>query len=308
MAEPDSSISRRALLLGAGALAGLTLLDACGGGDDGSTKAPDPDRGGGATSTSEAIPERTLVPFFDGPMFPAGQPIRLAYGIADAEGLLALEDTPEQVTISISDLSSTDLAPPVTVTRHANGLARAYFPLTTTVASPGTHRVTMALPDGTRLEGPLRIDDPADLVLLQPGAPLPALQLPTAADPLGVTPICTRTPACPLHEVGGAAALAERRPIALLVATPAFCQVSICGPVLDVLVDAAAAHPGVRFLHAEVYADPDASLDRYAPAMAQLGLQTEPCLFLVDSHGTVAHRRDTIFDADELAAALATLA
>ena len=33
-----------------------------------------------------------------------------------------------------------------------------------------------------------------------------------------------------------AQALTEKRPLALLVATPAFCQISICGPVLDVLL------------------------------------------------------------------------
>ena len=94
----------------------------------------------------------------------------------------------------------------------------------------------------------------------------------------------------------------------VVVATPAFCQISICGPVLDVLLDVTADHPDVRFLHAEVYVDPLTDLDLKAPVVDELGLTFEPCLVLVGRDGTVADRLDTIYDTDELSEALARLA
>ena len=96
--------------------------------------------------------------------------------------------------------------------------------------------------------------------------------------------------------------------IALLVATPAFCQIAICGPVLDILLDVVDDHPAVRFLHAEVYARPHESLKDYAPIIEPLGLHFEPCLFLVDGTGTVVDRIDTIYDRTELGERLAALA
>ena len=95
--------------------------------------------------------------------------------------------------------------------------------------------------------------------------------------------------------------------MALLVATPAFCQIAICGPVLDVLLDVAPDHPGIHFLHAEVYANPAKDLDTYAPIVAPLGLHFEPCLLLVGADGTLVERVDTIYDRGELQDRLAAL-
>ena len=133
---------------------------------------------------------------------------------------------------------------------------------------------------------------------------MPAVETPTTTDARGVTPICTNEPACPLHDVSLTEALAEGAPVALLLATPAFCQIAICGPVLDVLLDVRADHPGVRFLHAEVYAEPAKDLQTYAPIIAPLGLHFEPCLVLVGADGVVVDRIDTIYDRTELQARL----
>ena len=143
-------------------------------------------------------------------------------------------------------------------------------------------------------------DDAADVAVVQPGGPMPVVDTPTTADPRGVTPICTAEPPCPLHDTTLSAVLGEGRPVALLIATPAFCQIAICGPVLDILLEAAPAHPDVRFLHAEVYADPATDLTTYAPVVGELGLHFEPCLVLVGSDGVVAERLDTIYDRSEL--------
>ena len=90
------------------------------------------------------------------------------------------------------------------------------------------------------------------------------------------------------------------KPIVLLVSTPAFCQVAICGPVLDLLVERQAAleEQGLAVIHAEVYTDDTAKAT--APTVDALGLTYEPALFLAAPDGTVTDRLDAIFDATEL--------
>ena len=50
-------------------------------------------------------------------------------------------------------------------------------------------------------------------------------------------------------------ALAAGKPIAYLIGTPAFCQIGVCGPVLDFLLDGQTGSDGDQFamVHAEVY-------------------------------------------------------
>jgi hypothetical protein len=140
-----------------------------------------------------------------------------------------------------------------------------------------------------------------------PGDPLPKVPSPTTADPHGVNPICTRSPVCPFHTVSLDQAIGGAKPIALLVSTPAFCQVAICGPVLDLLVDhkATLERAGFQVIHAEVYID--AKAQRTAPVVDALGLTFEPSLFLARGNGTVVERLDYIFDADELDAVVGKL-
>ena len=120
--------------------------------------------------------------------------------------------------------------------RYADGLPRAYFPLRVTIDEPGIYTARTEI-DGAATEMAFQVDSPDDVKVIQPGAAMPSLETPTTTDARGVDPVCTSEPACPLHDVTLAEALAEGAPVALLVATPAFCQIAICGPVLDVLLD-----------------------------------------------------------------------
>ena len=291
-----TALTRRRFLAGSGAVAGAVLLGACGDDDD----------GGGATTT-ESPSGLALVQFFGGlPMLVAGREVRAPFGVADAEGLLSVEDNPDALTVTLLDESGAEVASPVEVPRHAEGLPRAYFPLRFTVDEPGiyTGRTEVA---GEVLEMAIQVDAEKDVRVIQPGEAMPAIETPTTADAHGVDPICTNDPECPLHDVTVAAALDDGRPIALLVSTPAFCQIAICGPVLDVLLGVTGDHPDVRFLHAEVYANPHEETDTKAPVVDALGLTFEPCLVLVGGDGKVVERLDTIFDSAEVSAALASL-
>ena len=279
----SAHLSRRQLLIGGSAAAGALLLGACG--DDG----------------PEATRELALAQFFGGPMFVAGEGIRLPFGVADQNGLLPVEDTPSRLRVEIRDAEGSVVGEPVNVNRHAAGLPRAYFPLRIEVDAPGIYTARTEI-DGVATEMSFQIDAAEDVKVIRPGATMPSLETPTTADARGVNPICTREPACPLHDVTLAEALGEGLPVALLVATPAFCQIAICGPVLDVLLDVREDHPGIRFLHAEVYADPAKDLETYAPVVGPLGLHFEPCLVLVGPDGVVVDRIDTIYDRAELQA------
>ncbi|HEX9260124.1 MAG TPA: hypothetical protein VF855_11350, partial [Acidimicrobiales bacterium] len=136
------------------------------------------------------------------------------------------------------------------------------------------------------------------------GSAMPSLVTPTTADAAGVNPICTAEPACPFHAVSYADALA-RGPVAVLVGTPAHCSTGICGPVLDLLVEAAKKHTTIGYVHAEVYTDD--TLKVPAPTVQALQLTFEPSLFLVEPGGILNQRIDVIYDADELDAALTAL-
>ena len=90
---------------------------------------------------------------------------------------------------------------------------------------------------------------------------------------------------------------------------------SYCGPVLQVLVEASPKFPTVVPVHLEVYENPnevggniaDPSI-RPVEQFAQLGLEFEPSLFLVDRNGILVDRIDNIFDQGELELALANIA
>jgi hypothetical protein len=295
-------VTRRRFLAGTGAMTGAVLLGACGDDDDGTGA-------GESSTTDDATAGLALVQFFGAPgMFAAGAEVRAPFGLADADGLLPTEDTLEVLTMSLVDAAGATVMEPTEVRRRSKGLPRAYFPLRFTVEEPGIYTGRTEV-EGEDLEMAIKVDAVGDVEVIRAGDALPRIHTPTTADARGVDPICTNDPACPLHEVTVAEALDEGRPIGLLVATPAFCQIAICGPVLDVLLAVADAHPDVRLLHAEVYAKPN---DEQPPetktaAVDELHLSFEPCLVLAGPDGTVVERIDTIYDEDEVDEALSRL-
>jgi hypothetical protein len=282
---------REVLALGGAGMAALVLV-ACG--DD-----------GGTTSTTVGK-DRALAQFFGGgPQLAAGVEARAPFGVADADGLLPIEDTPEQLEVTIVGADGKPVGDPVTVDRHAKGLPQAYYPLRFTVAAPGIYTAKTTI-DGVPAEMSMKVDAPADLAVVQAGEAMPSVVTPTTAAAAGVDPICTDDPVCDLHSVSLDAALSAGTAVALLVSTPAYCQVKMCGPVLAILRDQVSEYADVRFIHAEVYAHPetDPQLQDHAPIIDALGLHFEPCLVLVHADGTVAERLDNVYDEDELVEAL----
>jgi hypothetical protein len=291
-----SLVSRRQLLL---AGAGAALVAACGGDDH---------TGSGATTTTAAAGATAggLILFnaFQ-PAQPVGQALRLPLGVADREGSFDV-DLPRSINVQLRKPDGTMTAP-VAVALHEQDLPRGYFPLRTTFDVPGRWGIVADIGD-TRVESTVDARPAGQVPAIPgPGDPLPNIPTPTGADAQGVRPICTRDPICPFHTTSLDQAIGGGQPIALLVSTPAFCSVAICGPVLDLLVtrQERLAAEGITTIHAEVYVDEQAR--QTTATVNALGLDYEPALFLAAPDGTVTERFDYIYDGAELDEALAHL-
>jgi hypothetical protein len=292
--------SRRAVLLGGAGTLGLVALgglSACSsGGDEDSSD----------TTAGEAT--RNLLSIFPaqgGFLIPTGEQ-RITYALADFEG--APIEGPENLTFRLVPPDGDPVE--VEAQRHNEGIPTAYYPVRFTPEVEGVWTTLVDL-DGQEIEASFAVSPASEVSTLARGEPFPRLETPTVDDARGVDPICTEDPPCPLHDITVAQALDEGTPLALLVATPAFCSTQLCGPVLDVLLSAQEQLPDARYLHAEVYADPQAVANiaeaTRAPATETLGLFYEPSLFLVDGDGILVDRLDNIYDTGEAKAGIEQL-
>ena len=138
------------------------------------------------------------------------------------------------------------------------------------------------------------------------GAQAPRSPSPTTTATLGVDPICTRAPRCPLHDQPLDQLIGTGMPVAVMFATPALCQTAYCGPVLDQLLDLQDLYADrVRFHHVEIYQS-NRGAD-VAPTVAALGLTSEPWIYTVDGEGIIRGRLDGAFGSEEIAANLDAL-
>lgn len=296
-------LSRRQFLAGAAA---STLLVACG--DDDSSTAAD---GGSSSSTSETGSDEALsVLRFFGPYFAAGVVARVPFGLSDADGLLPADVSPAELSITVKDPDGEVVAEALSATLHAEGLPRPYYAFDFVPETAGFYDFTFEIGAGEVVSQfqVVAPDDPFVADFVGPGQTMPTVQTPTVDDPMGVTPICTREPACDLHGVSYAAVVGTV-PSVLLVSTPAFCQVSVCGPILDILIEQIAGYPDITFVHAEVFTNPEENQvppvpDDFAPIVAALGLPFEPVMYVVGADGVVVDRLDYIFDGEEIRSAL----
>ena len=287
---PRRTWSRRSFLAGS---ASATVIAACSGGG----KAPAPQS-----------PAYTLISFSDTSVLPLGSPARVTFGLTDKDGVLLQKAPATSLDFAVT-LDGQPFGSTINAVSHAEGIPRPYFPVEFTPTKAGIYEFASEVA-GTPLRIPIQLTgDPVTV----PGAgqPMIPFDTPTTVDLRGVELLCTRTPACPLHDVTLREALAAGTPVAFLISTPAYCQVAICGPVLDVLLAAAPQFPQIKMLHAEVYpsnADAQfADAEHRTPVMKAYDVFFEPVLFLAKAGGTIMKRMDTIFDAVELNDALTQL-
>ena len=142
---------------------------------------------------------------------------------------------------------------------------------------------------------------PATAVAPIPGAAAPRAASPTTTDALGVNPICTRKPECPLHTVSLAEVVGTGTPVAVLFATPALCTSAYCGPVLDEMLDIIGPYQDrVTFVHVDIYKS--LTNNTLSPTVEAWSLPSEPWLYGIDGAGNITARLDTAFGRSEMVA------
>jgi hypothetical protein len=138
------------------------------------------------------------------------------------------------------------------------------------------------------------------------GSKAKPLATPVATSPAGRKKICTREPACPLHEISLDDALAAGRPTVVNFGTPLLCTSQICGPVVDeqmVVADKLGAK--ASFVHVEIY--PSRNTGKPVRALTEYGFSTEPWLLVVDRDGVIRARYEGPVTAGQIEDALRPL-
>ena len=236
-----------------------------------------------------------------------GKSTRLVFVVQDDDREYV---TPRDVTLQFGPTQDRFTSPVVQGQVFTDAApAPPYFTVDAELAPRGTVWA-QATVDGKKATAPIMIVDARPGLV--PGQPVPAVRTPSPGDNAGVDPVCTRSPACPWHDVSLDQAITRGRPLAVLVATPAFCQTATCGPVLDILLRAApTVADRVGFVHLEVYATrptgPEVTRTPLSPAVKAFGLASEPVLFLVGPDGNVRDRIDGLYGTTEATKALQKL-
>ena len=150
------------------------------------------------------------------------------------------------------------------------------------------------------------VGDPAppsqNLTLSTPGAPPEAVDSRASAN----TPV----PDPELHQTTVAQALAEHRPVVLVISTPTYCVSLFCGPVTEMVAGLAKDYANrARFIHIEVWKDYKAQqLNDAAKEWIAKGEDiNEPWVFVIGADGKVAARFDNIVSREALEALLQKL-
>jgi hypothetical protein len=114
----------------------------------------------------------------------------------------------------------------------------------------------------------------------------------------------TPVPDAELHQTTVAQALAEKRPVVLVVSTPTYCVSLFCGPVTDMVADLAKTYATkARFIHIEVWKDYKAQqLNDAAKEWIARDPNTinEPWVFVIGADGKVSARFDNIVTKGDL--------
>ena len=132
-----------------------------------------------------------------------------------------------------------------------------------------------------------------NLTMTTPGAPPEAIDSRASAQ----TPV----PDPELHQTTLAQALAEKRPVVLVISTPTYCVSQFCGPVTDTVADLAKTYSDrARFIHIEVFKNYKATTlqdqlnDAAREWIARGPDVQEPWVFVIGADGKVTARFDNI--------------
>lgn len=178
--------------------------------------------------------------------------------------------------------------------------AKAVYSTTVDLPKPGKWLVLVVAKDGGRYVGagaPITVARKSSIPAV--GDRPPAVDTDTVSGVAGqLDKIDTRDPHDDMHKVSFKDVVAKK-PIALIMATPALCQSRVCGPVTDIAVQMEKEFGDrMTFIHEEVYVGNDLKKGLRPPLRA-FNLHSEPWLFTVDADGRVAARLEGAFGVNE---------
>jgi hypothetical protein len=286
--NPIPELSRRRFLVLGG---GAALLAACG--SSKTTGAPSTTAN---TNFTDVAPGIVSIDLYTSP-----KPQRFAFALLAKEGYAS--GKPARVALAPPGSTPTTF---VAAEARAKGLPafRGVYTVMATLDRPG---VWHGILDYQGTHTPFVFQVQAKPLAVIPGHRAPLAASPTLTKTLGVDPICTRVPVCPLHTRSLDTIVGKGRPVAVMFATPARCQTRYCGPVLDTMLPLVATYSDrIDFVHVEIYKN-NQTTDVISTVDAW-GLQGEPWLFGVDAAGLVTARLDGAFDETEMRALLDGLA
>ena len=181
---------------------------------------------------------------------------------------------------------------------------RGIYVVDTTFPVAGNYKAA-AIVDGKKVPFAIQVKAAPEAPVV--GTQAPRAASPTTANTMDVNPLCTREPACPLHDVSLSDVIGTGKPVVAMFATPALCQSQYCGPVLDELLDLMGSYRDkMTMVHVEIYkSNRGATL---APTVEAWGLPSEPWLYTIDGSGVIKARLDGAMAVNEIKAALDNLA
>ncbi|MEX2621536.1 MAG: hypothetical protein WD250_15070 [Egibacteraceae bacterium] len=300
---------RRALLKSVGYAAGTVLaggvLAACGQEDGADDEQPSSDAPAGRSSTqTTGGEEQTLTVVNASFETLAGTDQRFAFGVVSADNVPVLD---AELDVRLRDPDGNELAGPFPATFVDTGGPLGVYHTRIDVPDPGP--VIVVVRDGDDI-GELAVDviAPEDSALAVPGQDATAVATPTVEDAMGMEELCTQQPDdCGMHEVSLEQALADGRPVALVFATPAYCQTAACGPAVADLdeIRQDGDWDDVAFIHVEIYEDAGQTV---AAPVEAWDLPSEPWLFTIDRDGAIVDRLGSVLIPDEMQDMLTALA
>ncbi|CAN5362315.1 thioredoxin family protein [soil metagenome] len=291
-------MDRRLFLQTTAIAAGGILLAACEGGGDGAAGLPQP------TAPQTLAVQAASFEYL------TGADRWLAFGVNDVQNRPLDAEAAIEVYLrripTTPEMEADVLAGPFEATfSPAVDTGQGVYYLQTDLDEPGFVDIVVLSGDDYG-SAAVEIVDPADSQVrpaeegrpLVPGALAVSAPTPTVQDDRGVFSICTQSPQCGMHEMSLDEALTSGRPVALMFATPQFCQTAVCGPsvlTLDSLRNQGGWGDTI-FVHSEIFAEePSGTGVAGTPlveAVEAWGLPTEPWFFTIGSDGMIQDRLD----------------
>jgi hypothetical protein len=195
--------------------------------------------------------------------------------------------------------------------------SRGLYTTAVDLLTPGTWglRLQAPMPDGSTASTLFAFEVGGDTRAPSVGDPAPRSRNRTLASAGTAAALSTGASPDPrLYERTIAEAIAARRPLVVVFASPGFCTNALCGPQVEQLSDLSRDYAGAAsFIHVDIYENPSVVRERgleagvRSPLLQEWGLTTDEWTFVIDANGIVTARFEGFAPRIEVETALRAL-